>query len=89
MPEGDGRFGNWSKGPKFENEPWVVHYTAHHPSGPQRGRIKMWVKDKEAAIERVKAMGAKRRIKMVIWHVYRPGRTPAGLYVPDGMEEVT
>ena len=84
-----GRFGDWGKGPRFEGEPWVVHYTAHHPTGPQEGRITMWTKKgREGAIERVRAQMQRNRIRITVHHVYRPGRTPAGLYVPAGYEEV-
>lgn len=88
MTPGGGRFGDWGEGPKFEGEPWIVHYTAYHPAGAQQGRIRMWVKTKEDAIARVKAQGQRRGIHITIWNVYRPGRTPAGLHVPEGMEEV-
>lgn len=79
--------GHWTMGPKFENEPWIVHYTATPPGS--QARIRMWVKTKEDAIARVRAQAAKQRAHVTIWRVYRPGRTPAGLHVPEGMEETT
>ena len=87
MPEGDGRFGNWTKGPKFTSEPWTVDYVAHHPDGPVPGRIQMWVKTKQQAIERCKFQQAKRGYPITIMRVFRPGRTEAGLHVPLGMED--
>ena len=89
MPEGDGRFGNWTKGPKFTSEPWTVDYIAHHPSGKQDCRIQMWVKSKEEAVRRVKFQQAQRGYPITIVRVYRPGRTEAGLHVPLGLEDIT
>jgi hypothetical protein len=89
MMPGGGRFGDWGKGPKMEGEPWIVHYTAYPHGKATQGRIKVWTKrGKEGAIERVKYQAQRGGFHVTIWHVYQPGRTPAGLYVPEGMEEV-
>jgi hypothetical protein len=72
----------------------MVHYTAYHRAEdgselPQQGRIRIWTKQgKEGARQRVMAMGQKRGIRIQIWNIYQPGRTAAGLFVPEGMEEV-
>ena len=95
MP-GGGRFGDWGKGPAFEGEPWIVHYTMYPPTADitvaspeiQTGRIRMWCNSTEIAIERAKAVAARRGWTITIWNVYRPGRTPGGLHVPEGMEEI-
>jgi len=90
---GFGRFGDWGKGPALEGEPWIVRYTMDYPTPEgmksDSGRIRIWTKKgKEGAIARVKHIAALRHGHVTIWSVYQPGRTPAGLYVPEGYEEV-
>ena len=91
MP-GGGRFGDWGKGPKFDGEAWIVHYTMYDKRPAEQastGRIKIWTtQGKQGAIARVKGHAQRRGSTVTIWNVYQPGRTPAGLFVPDGMEEV-
>ena len=93
MP-GGGRFGDWGKGVRTEGEAWIVHYTMYikQTTGPEKastGRIKIWTtQGRQGAIARVKETAQRRGAPVTIWNVYQPGRTPAGLYVPDGMEEV-
>ena len=87
MP-GGGRFGDWGKGPKFEGEAWIVHYRVRVENKTQEGRIKVWSKQgKEGARKRVLGQGERRGLRYQIINIYRPGRTPAGLWVPEGTEE--
>ena len=86
---GGGRFGDWGKGVKFEGEPWIVHYRVRVEGKMTESRIRIWTKQgQEGARKRVMFQGERRGLHYQIVNIYKPGRTPAGLFVPDGMEEV-
>lgn len=84
-------FGDWHKGEKKEAETFNVSYSYSDPDSQMSGArtIKVLTKHgREGAGQRV-VRQLKRTMpnaRVTIRRIWKPGQTPGGLYLPDGIE---
>lgn len=83
---------DWQKGGAREARPFFVKYEFRLPDGRVfRNTMEVWTKQgKDGAVERIKGLLKRKWPTASIqkMKVFETGRTPAGLYVPKGKEDL-
>lgn len=85
------RFGDWTEGVIRETTTFNVSYSAQFSDGKKAsGKVQVVCHTREEAGERVVRILKRRdsRVRVQVRRIWEPGKTPAGLELPSGLEWV-